>query len=34
MNLDYVVAAVLFVFMVTILLVLWRREHPRAKPTD
>jgi hypothetical protein len=34
MNLDYVLAAVLFVFMVTVLLVLWRREHPRRKPTD
>ncbi len=34
MNLDYVLAAVLFVFIVTILLVLWRREHPRRKPVD
>ena len=34
MNLDYVMAAVLFVFIVAILLVLWRREHPRRKPTD
>ena len=34
MNLDYVLAAVLFVFMVTVLLVLWRREHPRNRSTD
>jgi len=25
---DYLVAAILFVFMVTVLVVLWRREHP------
>jgi hypothetical protein len=34
MNLDYVLAAVIFVFIVTVLLVLWRREHPRNRPTD
>ena len=34
MNLDYVLAAVLFVFIVTVLLVLWRREHPRKRSTD
>jgi len=34
MNLDYVLAAVLFVFMATVLLTLWRREHPRKRPTD
>jgi hypothetical protein len=34
MNLDYVLAAVLFVFIVTVLLVLWRREHPRKGRTD
>jgi hypothetical protein len=26
---DYVFAAVIFVFIVTVLVVLWRREHPR-----
>jgi len=25
---DYLLAAVIFVFMVTVLVVLWRREHP------
>jgi hypothetical protein len=34
MNLDWVAAVVLFAFIVTVLLVLWRREHPRRKPTD
>jgi hypothetical protein len=34
MNLEYVLAAVLFVAMVTTLVVLWRREHPRKHPTD
>jgi hypothetical protein len=29
MNLEYLGAAVLFVLMVTVLYVLWRREHPR-----
>jgi len=28
---DYLVAAVLFVFMVTVLVVLWKREHPRKR---
>jgi hypothetical protein len=27
---NYVGAAVLFVFMITILYVLWRREHPKG----
>ncbi len=31
---DYVVAAVLIVFIVAVLLVLWRREHPRKRTTD
>jgi hypothetical protein len=26
---DYLVAAVIFVFIVTVLIVLWKREHPR-----
>jgi hypothetical protein len=26
---DYVFAGVLFVFIATVLVVLWRREHPR-----
>jgi hypothetical protein len=26
---DYLGAAVLFVFIVTVLYLLWRREHPR-----
>jgi hypothetical protein len=25
---DYLLAAIIFVFMVTVLVVLWRREHP------
>jgi hypothetical protein len=25
---DYLVAAIIFVFIVTVLVVLWRREHP------
>jgi hypothetical protein len=25
---DYLLAAIIFVFMVTVLIVLWRREHP------
>jgi hypothetical protein len=29
MNLDYAGAAVLFVFMITVLYLLWRREHPK-----
>jgi hypothetical protein len=29
MNLDYVGAAILFLFIVTVLYVLWRREHPK-----
>jgi hypothetical protein len=28
---DYLVAAILFVFMVTVLVVLWKREHPRKR---
>jgi hypothetical protein len=28
---DYLLAAVIFVFMVTVLVVLWRREHPRKR---
>ena len=31
---NYVLAAVLFVFIVTVLLVLWRREHLRERSTD
>jgi hypothetical protein len=27
---NYVGAAVLFVFMITILYILWRREHPKG----
>jgi hypothetical protein len=26
---DYLLAAVIFVFIVTVLIVLWKREHPR-----
>jgi hypothetical protein len=26
---DYLLAAIIFVFIVTVLVVLWRREHPR-----
>jgi hypothetical protein len=26
---DYLYAAVIFVFIVTVLVVLWRREHPK-----
>jgi hypothetical protein len=26
---DYVYAALIFVFIVTVLVVLWRREHPK-----
>jgi hypothetical protein len=26
---DYLLAAIIFVFIVTVLLVLWRREHPK-----
>ncbi len=29
MNLDYVGAAILFVFMIAVLYMLWRREHPK-----
>jgi hypothetical protein len=29
MNLDYVGAAILFIFMITVLYLLWRREHPK-----
>jgi hypothetical protein len=28
---DYLLAAVIFVFMVTVLVVLWKREHPRKR---
>jgi hypothetical protein len=31
MNLDYVGAAILFLFIVTVLYVLWRREHPKQQ---
>jgi hypothetical protein len=27
--LDYVLAAVIFVFIVTVLVILWKREHPK-----
>jgi len=26
---DYLLAAVIFVFIVTVLVVLWKREHPK-----
>jgi hypothetical protein len=26
---DYLYAAIIFVFIVTVLVVLWRREHPK-----
>jgi len=26
---DYLFAAIIFVFIVTVLVVLWRREHPK-----
>lgn len=26
---DYLYAAILFVFIVTVLVVLWKREHPK-----
>ena len=26
---DYLLAAIIFVFIVTVLVVLWKREHPR-----
>jgi hypothetical protein len=29
--LDYVLSAVIFVFIVTVLVVLWKREHPKKK---
>jgi hypothetical protein len=28
---DYLFAALLFVFMVVVLVVLWKREHPRKR---
>jgi hypothetical protein len=28
---DYLLAALLFVFMVVVLVVLWKREHPRKR---
>jgi hypothetical protein len=28
---DYLVAAILLVFIVTVLVVLWKREHPRKR---
>jgi hypothetical protein len=28
---DYLVAAIIFVFMVTVLVLLWRREHPKKR---
>ena len=27
--LDYLLSAIIFVFIVTVLAVLWRREHPK-----
>jgi hypothetical protein len=30
---DYLLAAVLFVFIVTVLVVLWKREHPGRSPS-
>ncbi len=30
MNLEYAGGAVLFIAMITVLYVLWRREHPRG----
>jgi hypothetical protein len=27
--LDYLLSAIIFVFIVTVLVVLWRREHPK-----
>jgi len=26
---DYLLAAIIFVFIVTVLVVLWKREHPK-----
>jgi hypothetical protein len=28
-QVDYLYAAIIFVFIVTVLVVLWKREHPR-----
>jgi hypothetical protein len=28
---DYLLAALLFVFMVVVLVVLWKREHPKKR---
>jgi hypothetical protein len=28
---DYLYAALIFIFIVTVLVVLWKREHPRKK---
>jgi len=28
---DYLLAAVILVFMVTVLVVLWKREHPKKR---
>jgi hypothetical protein len=28
---DYLFAALIFVFMVTVLVVLWKREHPKKR---
>jgi hypothetical protein len=30
MNLEYAGAAILFIVMITVLYLLWRREHPRG----
>jgi hypothetical protein len=30
MNLEYLGAAALFIAMITVLYLLWRREHPRG----
>ena len=27
---DYLLAAVIFIFIIAVLVVLWRREHPRS----
>jgi hypothetical protein len=29
-NLEYIGAAILFIAMITVLYLLWRREHPRG----
>jgi hypothetical protein len=27
---DYLLAAVIFIFIISVLVVLWRREHPKS----